>query len=277
MFSIAVLSTCYNRKNATLLSIRKIFSQIGLNCDFKLKLFLVDDGSDGTKEQVSSHFPDVLIIPGTGFLYWNRGMHLAWETAVKFADFDFYLWLNDDTFLFPDAIKALLQFNNSHNITCGTTKSHTSMNPTYGGYTKGKILCPNGKCQEADYCNGNCVLIPKAVFEKVGNLDSYFHHALGDFDYTLRAARLGVKILVCSKFIGFCEPHMDKPVWRNYRFSIYERIKNLYSPKSGCHPIEYFRFDNRHYGLLSAVYHFLTIHLKVILPKLVDSRKLNLF
>ena len=35
-------------------------------------------------------------------------MHLAWETAAKLNDYDFYLWLNDDVTLHKGAISELL-------------------------------------------------------------------------------------------------------------------------------------------------------------------------
>ena len=47
--NIAVLITCYNRKDKTLLCLESLFKQQGLGIDFSLAVFLVDDGStDGT-------------------------------------------------------------------------------------------------------------------------------------------------------------------------------------------------------------------------------------
>ena len=90
MEEFAILLTCYNRKDQTL----ECLKSLKKNTLF-FKIFLVDDGStDGTAKAVSACYPDVNIITGNGQLYWNRGMHLAWETASK-NDFDFYIWIND--------------------------------------------------------------------------------------------------------------------------------------------------------------------------------------
>ena len=46
-------------------------------------------------EAVGKMFPQVHIIKGDGNLFWNRGMYMAWQAAIKEKDYDFYLWLND--------------------------------------------------------------------------------------------------------------------------------------------------------------------------------------
>lgn len=269
--SIAVLITCHNRKEKTLSCLHAIYNQIGLGLEFCVEVFLVDDAStDGTSNEVRYLYPNVTIIQGDGKLYWNRGMHLAWETASSVKDYDYYLWLNDDTFLFNNAIEVLLTEKFPQYIVCGTTKSKLNHNATYGAYISNprKILIPNGKYQNADYCNGNCVLIPRYVFQKLGNLDPVFHHALGDFDYSLRAKKNGIEIKLAPDFVGICDIHENVPEWQSSSTSIIKRLKNLYSPKSGCCPQEFFIFDKRHYGFFSAALHIVSIHVRAIFPKL---------
>lgn len=181
---IAVLLTCHNRKENTYACLTALH-QCEVPEDYTFEVFLVDDGStDGTSEGIQQQFPYVNIIQGDGNLYWNRGMHLAWETASKTKDYDYYLWLNDDTFLREEAFQILLSQTFDNAIVCGTTQSKLTQEMTYGGFRKNpdRLIVPDGSFQESDYCNGNCVLIPKAVFQVLGNLDPVFHHAVGDFD-----------------------------------------------------------------------------------------------
>jgi GT2 family glycosyltransferase len=270
-FSFAVLISCHNRKEKTFRCLKALFEQIGLDKEFILEVFLVDDGcTDGTPEAIRQNFPQVNIIQGDGNLYWNRGMHLAWETASKVRDFDYYLWLNDDTFLFENGLITLFFDFFPKSIVCGVTQSSTNEASTYGGFkTKPrKLITPNGSYQNADYCNGNCVLIPKYVFKKLGNLDPIFHHALGDFDYGLRARKNGIEIKVAPEFVGICEIHETVPKWRSNYLSMIYRLKNLYTPLSGCYPPEFFVFDKRHHGIFVACLHFVAIHLRSICPKL---------
>jgi GT2 family glycosyltransferase len=269
--TIAFLITCHNRKEKTLQCLQALFSQKGLDASYLFEVFLVNDGcTDGTPEAIRLDFPRVTIIQGNGKLYWNRGMYLAWETAAASKDFDYYLWLNDDTFLFKNGLETIFKETFLTSIVCGVTKSSTKDEATYGGFLnkRNRLLTLNGGYQNADYCNGNCVLIPRYVFEKLGNLDPIFQHALGDFDYSLRARKQGIEIKVAPEFVGLCESHETNPKWRSNSLNILNRLKNLYTPLSGCYPPEFFVFDKRHHGIFAACLHFFSIHLRSICPKL---------
>jgi len=269
--TIAVLLTCHNRKDKTLQCLAALYNQQGLELEYAIEVFLVDDAStDGTSDAIASQFPKVIIIAGNGKLFWNRGMHKAWETASKTKNFDYYLWLNDDTFLYPTALHSLLTNKISDSIVCGATQSAISKQITYGGFKKNphRLVIPDGTFQECDYCNGNCVLISRDVFSKVGNLDPVFQHALGDFDYSLRAKKLGIPLLVGPRIVGNCESHEAVPKWRDSTLPLFKRIKNLYSASSGCYPPQFFVFDKRHNGLFLACVHFFSIHLRALIPSL---------
>jgi GT2 family glycosyltransferase len=236
-------------------------------------VYVVDDGStDGTTEAIKSNFPETIIIKGDGNLFWNRGMYTAWKIAAKY-ECDYFLWLNDDTFLFEDALKELLstaKLFNDKAIVCGNTCSESNnKKTTYGGmtFTEG-LLTPNGTEQKCDYFQGNCVLIPKFVFSILGTLDPVFHHAIGDLDYGLRARNKGIESYIAPHYIGTCETHETLPTWCLKEVPMRERIKNLYSPLGNSHPYYYFRFEYRHYGIITAVKHFFSIHTRLLLPSL---------
>jgi len=72
--SIAVLMTCFNRKEKTVSCLDLLFRN-QLPRGFKLKVYLVNDGcTDGTAEAVVDEFPNVTVIEGDGSLFWNGGM-----------------------------------------------------------------------------------------------------------------------------------------------------------------------------------------------------------
>jgi GT2 family glycosyltransferase len=271
MYNISVLLTCHNRKEKTIKCLKHLFSQQDLDINFNLSVFLVDDGSiDGTSEAVSSHFPSVKIIKGKGDLFWNRGMYLAWKTALNEVKSNYFLWLNDDTFLKINAVKTLLNDITAESIICGVTISEINGGITYGGFLhrNKKLMLPNGSIQRCDYFNGNCVLIPASVVDKIGINDPYYHHALGDFDFSLRAKKKGIENFISSESIGFCELHEYMPAWLNSEFSLMRRIRYLYTPQSGCDPREYFYFDLKHSGIFIGILHFITIHARLIFPDL---------
>ncbi|WP_162418343.1 glycosyltransferase family 2 protein [Cyclobacterium roseum] len=274
MYKIAVLMTCHNRKEKTLLCLENLFNQKGLNSNIGCHVYLVDDGSiDGTAIAVKKKFSEITTLKGDGNLYWNRGMHKAWSEASK-KNYDFYLWLNDDSFLYDFALTELVVSSESFDhksIICGTFESAKEKGTfSYGGryFLNNKYYpnVPNGELSTCDLINGNCVLIPDFVFQKVGNLDLTFRHAVGDIDYGLRAKKEGI-VLYCTKvYVGTCEKNIKLPKWQISQTPLKERIRNLYSPLGYSPPMEYFIFEKRHFGYHIAIKHFISIHIRLLFP-----------
>jgi len=105
--TIAALLTCFNRKEKTLACLKALFNQ-ALPANVDISAYLVDDAStDGTAAAVQQTYPQVKIFSGDGNLFWNGGMRVAFSEAMK-DDPDYYLWLNDDTRLDPEALNVLL-------------------------------------------------------------------------------------------------------------------------------------------------------------------------
>lgn len=272
---IAILLTVHNRKGKTLKCLQTLFAQ-KVPDKFTIKVFLTDDGcTDGTYEAVKSRFPQVYIIKGDGSLYWNRGMIKAWEEALKVNHFDFYLWINDDTFLLANALTDILTTShNFHNkdIIVGTTLDTTRKQVTYGCHTKNGIIDVRGDYDPdvaITHFNGNFVLIPKYVYEKVGINDYHYHHALGDFDYGLTARKKGINIRVCPNIIGICDRHASIPKWKDPSIPLYKRVKAFYDVgANSANPFEYFYFRKKNFGLPAAIATFISNHLHLLFPKL---------
>lgn len=262
--NIAVLITCFNRKEKTLKCLKMLEKQ-----KVVFDTFVCDDGStDGTFSAIKQMFPNVFLIRGTGNLFWNRGMLNAWEYAINKNQYDYFIWLNDDVELFDDAFLQLLRINdlcNESAIVCGACCSKYN-NFTYGGkFRDGSPVIPNGHLQEIYYLNGNCVLVPISVVEKIGLLDKLFEHHLGDYDYGLRAIKAGIKVVSSTSYIGICESNDiigDRS--RKSNTNIWKRFKTLYSPL-GYNPIIRFKYQNRHMGLSKAIIGFIQIHINNIL------------
>jgi len=108
MKKIAVLITSFNRKNITLNCLKFLFKSI-VNKKFKFKVYLVDDNSvDNTFQEVKIKYPVVKLIKGDGNLHWTGGTNLALQYALKDSiNYDYYLLLNDDTFVKKDCISKL--------------------------------------------------------------------------------------------------------------------------------------------------------------------------
>jgi GT2 family glycosyltransferase len=266
---IAILMACHNRKQKTLACLRAVFSQ---KADVNIQVILLDDGStDGTGADVACEFPTVSIIKGNGNLYWNKGMHLAFETAMK-EGYDYYMWLNDDTLLYTDALQNLtkeiqkleMQIGKAV-ILVGSTIDPLTGTLSYGGSRRvskwhpdrSKIIDPSPiESIPCDTFNGNCVLIADAAARITGNLDWRFAHAMGDNDYGLRAKKKGVAVFVAPGFIGKCSRNESRNTWLDASLPLLVRLKKKESRK-GLPFMSQFIYCVRHAGLLGVFIAFL--------------------
>jgi len=263
MNKIAVLLTCFNRKSTTLRCLERLFI---LNHD--VDVYLVDDNStDGTSLAIEDQFPQVNIIKGSGNLFWNRGMHLAWMHAEE-KEYSHFLWLNDDVILYDNSFSEILDCSRLFNdgaIISGIIESHDGGEILYGGTDKNKkILKISSDPQIIRNMNGNVVLIPISVFNILGNLDPVFHHDLGDVDYGLRAARCGVGVYSTRVAIGSGDKNYICRV-RLWDSNLLKRFHRLYSPL-GSNPKINFYFRRKNFGLINASAYFLYIHLINLIP-----------
>jgi GT2 family glycosyltransferase len=235
--SLAIIMTCYNRRETTLNCLHALYQETT-----KFDVYLTDDGSsDGTAQAVKAEFPDVKILQGDGNLFWVGGMRLAFGEAIKHS-YDYYLWLNDDTFLQSNTLSNLLnihqkltQQGKADSIVVGTTKDPITGKPTYGGAVKSQkwysnkfeFLQPSSVLQKCDAMFGNCVLIPNSVVSKVGNIDAAFIHSLGDLDYALRARKSGCEIWIAPGYVGTCSKNSVRNSWADTNLHLLERLKKV--------------------------------------------------
>ena len=269
--TIAILLTVFNRKECTLKCLRQLTEQIlpdGVTYD----VYITDGGStDGTVESVRELYPEVSIQVKDG-VFWNRGMYASWEWAASMKKYDFYLWLNDDTFLYNDCIKTLYDASSVKDDACiivgPTVDTATRQRVTYGGRIKGKGIAPlHGEMTAVDYFNGNIVLVPADVYHKLGNLDYYFTHSKGDFDYGMRARKAGIGMYQCGKALGECDLHERIDRWCDPEVPLRKRWALLNRP-NGMPPKETFHLEKRHFGLGIAIFHYITIVTRCFIPQL---------
>jgi GT2 family glycosyltransferase len=210
---------------------------------------------------LNNRFPQVEVLHGDGSLYWNGGMRVAFARALE-QGHDFYLWINDDTTLYPDCLEKLLVTHDEllastgrGGLVVGSTCNDEGQ-VSYGGQRRkpgGKALqfCqvqPGEQPQACDSANGNCLLISDQAARQLGNLEEAFVHCMGDIDYGLRATNMGIPLWVAPGFVGECGN--DHPVGGSYLdqslpFSV--RWKIVKSPKQ-LYPRAWGMFCRRHAG-----------------------------
>ena len=256
---IAALLTCHNRKAKTLACLTSLFNQNTAGRT-SLHAFVVDAGSsDGTSEEIRSRFPEVSIFCRSEDLFWCGGMRVAFGQAGR-DEYDYCLWLNDDTVLLPRALQVLLasagairRQTGRDGILVGSTRDPDTGARTYGGVLRSGWLRPLGfrpvqpvpRPLRCDTFNGNIVLVPRSIAEAVGNLSREFTHAIADTDYGLRAQKKGFSSWVVPGYVGLCRRNSDTYRWCDPNVPIWKRLQILRSPK-GLPPREWKIFARRH-------------------------------
>lgn len=256
--SVIAVLTAFNRRTQTLAALEAYFAQVGA---MSLSAVLVDDGSrDGTAAAVESAFPQVKVLRGDGSLYWNGGMAKAYREALS-QGADYYLWLNDDSILFPDALSRLIADAQEAGAACpvilvGSTKDPETGEFTYGGVKRtsswhpGKfaLVAPDNRPLSCDAMNGNIVLISSAAADLVGEMDPVYSHSMGDYDYGMSLCEAGGKLYVASGFHGHCPRNPPGGAWSD-QASFGARWKQVNTPK-GLPFKEWAHFLRKHGSLL---------------------------
>ncbi len=259
---VVALLTCHNRREQTLACLRGLRSQASAAAG--LDVVVLDAGStDGTPEAIAEQFAEVILINGSEDLYWNGGMRLAFARALT-EDYDHYLWVNDDTHLDDGALEVLLDTQHvlakrglQPAITVGSIRDPRTGELTYGGVSRPdpmrplrfSLVAPGDEPQACETMNGNCVLVPREVVERIGNLDPAYTHGIGDYDYGLRAQQVGCGVWIAPGTVGTC-PRNPAHAWRG---SPRQQIRGMRSPK-GLPPKEWMTFARRWGGPAWPIY-----------------------
>jgi GT2 family glycosyltransferase len=274
--NIAVLLATFNRKEKTLICLERLRAQI-LPAGVKLSIFLTDDNSsDGTQEAVKANYPEVILFKGTGSLFWAGGMRNTWGMALA-SEADYYLLLNDDTVLRSDCIARLLKYYelpgaSIADITIGSTMDVITKEVSYGGhklYNKNSVthysVSSETEYLECDLANANIMLVPKETVKRIGILSADFTHSIADFDYTLKARKAGMKVIVVPGILGDCTDD-NLVAARQKPPGLQQRLKHLRSPKGLAYK-EYMGFIKNHFPKHVPVV-FAKIWLKTLFPSL---------
>ena len=134
--SVSVVIPIHNRK-ATTLSCLSQLQNIQTLSDYSI--IVIDDGStDGSAAAIQAEYPGVQILQGDGNLWWTgairRGMQYASEQGAEF-----FIWLNDDCRVEPNAIADLVRFCREHPQAIVGAQGFEADNPnqlSFGGKVK---------------------------------------------------------------------------------------------------------------------------------------------
>lgn len=271
---IAVILTCFNRKEKTEQCIRKIAKG---NPEYDFSFVVVDDCSnDGTFEKLQDMQKefDIRLLKTDGDAYYSGGMRMGMKYALEnlCETSSYVLLINDDVSFYENFVKRIINQSKAQKnaVVVGATCNEEG-NLSYSAikYIKGisyKKLSVTDWEIEADTFNANCVLIPVQVFLQAGQMDAYYIHSLGDFDYGLQIKRSGAVLHVSKEYVGVCNNNSTENTWVDTTLTRRERMRKKEQIK-GAPAKQWFYFLKKNFGLFVAVKGSITPYIRILIGK----------
>ena len=217
--TLAIIVVSYNTRERTLACLRSVLAE---PAGVPTQLVLVDNASaDGSADAVERELPEVTVVRSGGNLGFARAVNLG----VQSSESRDLLLLNPDTVVLPGSLRALVEFaaaHPRHGVYGGRTlREDGSLDPSscWGAPSlwslsmfalglstafSGSALFdpeslgrwPRDTVREVPIVTGCLLLVPRATFVELGGMDSRFFLYGEDAEFSLRAARRGLRPVI---------------------------------------------------------------------------------
>ncbi len=224
---------------------------------------VVDDGStDGTAAYLARDWPDVVVLHGTGSLWWSGAVDLGCRTAIDRGARILVLWNNDNVDASADCISELARAVDL-GVGCAVPvvlrdeddrrrqiiSAGGAVDWLQGGLRLreiGRLYEPSATSHECEWLPGMALTFSSNVFHELGGFDSRrFPQYRGDSDFTMRARRAGFSCHVLYS-CWIANDHRNTGMSFTKRISLAECVRGLVSLKSNYHLPSTVRFAFRH-------------------------------
>jgi len=174
-------------------------------------IVVIDNGStDDSVAQIRQAHPKVKIIELPENLLFGGGNNAGLDWAIE-QQYDFVMFINNDTLVEPDFLEPLVEALDSDStlgmvgpLICYADKPETIW---YGGglvdlwngiiahrYIRQQMQAAGNTPIETDYITGCCLMMPVAVAEQLQGFDPYFTMYGEDVDLSLRCRARGYSL-----------------------------------------------------------------------------------
>ena len=232
---LSIIITSYNAKQILKENLEAVFASVG---KFSCEVFVVDNNSfDGSADMVKQEFPVVNLIRNKK----NLGFARANNQAIKKADGDFILLLNQDMLVYPETLYRTAEWmkkNEQASVAgChlidrdGDSMPHVRKYPTVWDQLIIVLKLPHlipgflnkyllkdfdySRPAKVDSVRGSFFVIRRDMFEKIGGLDERYFFWFEEVDYCQSVAAAGGEVWYtpaakCLDYVGHSAREMPR-------------------------------------------------------------------
>jgi GT2 family glycosyltransferase len=276
--TIYIVIPVHNRLDET----RECLESIMCQTYNHFKVMVIDDGStDGTSDFITGKYPEVTVLKGDGHLWWTGATNLGVHHILQHCrEGDYVLTLNNDTCLPPAYLEIIISLARLApraligSIARDYSRRDVSVDEgvRIGWFSAKffKLKAPLQNGGESFYSvsalPGRGTLIPVAVFREVGVYDAKnFPHYGADYDFSLRACRLGYLLLLNSSCYLYSKTNLTGISNVDNKISFAAWLTSFHSIRSPNNLRIRLRFGLRHPPLLCRPSFILCDFLRVLL------------
>jgi GT2 family glycosyltransferase len=256
---LSVIIISYNTRDMTLECLRVLEAELSAS-SLSAEVWVVDNASsDGSVDAIGEAFPQVRVIANTA----NTGFGAANNQAMRQANGEYFLLLNSDAFPRPGALAALVEYSKQHpeagvvgprllnadgslQRSCWKFPSPARAwlenvgivaavpnHPVLGDYSRWE----HDTQRNVDFVIGACMLLPRAVYERVGGFDERFFMYSEESDWQRRIHDAGWQVAFTPSaevtHLGGASGASDKARINRYFFESLDRYERKHHGLAG--------------------------------------------
>lgn len=297
-YNIAIIIPVHNRRETTIKCIENLLL-IRKTDDYKATIIVVDDGStDNTYDAISTNYQDVILLRGSGNLWWTGAINLGISYATIEDKYEYILTLNDDIDFKADFIKILLKsslakpksivgaitvFSHNKKIIWKAGMEDTNkIHPLFKNIFQNiNLNNPIPELVYVDVVSGRAMLIPVKLLKNHGYFNqNRFPHGYADHEFCIRAKKHGYKLIINTKSVIYSKPGTNKSFFYLLNtLPIKEQFKTFFDKKYDWHlkSLIFIYLNSRNYlkGLTGFSIHVLILIKWVVLKCFLPSNSFS--